>query len=161
MHTQQWSRITNASVGRGPARGAYLQHLRSECALRECALSRALALFCTSQRSLHNTPIFRLLLKVAVNGTHQCDSFNFCGSFGPQQTSVTALLYKLCEQNHFLCTTSMIAPRCVRTLCALVVVALSFCGYTHRLARTTGSNTISWVGAHSSCMGHTFSAFWL
>ena len=39
---------------------------------------------CASQRSLHNTPIFRLLLKVAVNGTHQCDSFNFCGSFGPQ-----------------------------------------------------------------------------
>ena len=38
----------------------------------------------SSQRSLHNTPIFRLLLKVAVNGTHQCDSFNFCGSFGPQ-----------------------------------------------------------------------------
>ena len=27
-----------------------------------------------SQRSLHNAPIFRLLLKVAVNGTHQCDS---------------------------------------------------------------------------------------
>ena len=30
-----------------------------------------------SQRSLHNAPIFRLLLKVAVNGTHQCDFFNF------------------------------------------------------------------------------------
>ena len=42
--------------------------------------------FWPSQRSLHNTPIFRLLLKVAVNGTHQCDSFNFCGSFGPQLT---------------------------------------------------------------------------
>ena len=26
-----------------------------------------------SQRSLHNAPIFRLLLKVAVKGTHQCD----------------------------------------------------------------------------------------
>ena len=33
-----------------------------------------------SQRSLHNAPIFRLLLKVAVNGTHQCDFFNFCGA---------------------------------------------------------------------------------
>ena len=31
-----------------------------------------------SQRSLHNAPIFRLLLKVAVNGTHQCDFQNFC-----------------------------------------------------------------------------------
>ncbi len=29
-----------------------------------------------SQRSLHNAPIFRLLLKVAVNGTHQCDFLN-------------------------------------------------------------------------------------
>ena len=31
-----------------------------------------------SQRSLHYAPIFRLLLKVAVNGTHQCDFLNFC-----------------------------------------------------------------------------------
>ena len=38
-----------------------------------------------SQRSLHNAPIFRLLLKVAVNGTHQCDFLNFCGPFGVQQ----------------------------------------------------------------------------
>ena len=37
-----------------------------------------------SQRSLHNAPIFRLLLKVAVNGTHQCDFLNFCGDSGPQ-----------------------------------------------------------------------------
>ena len=34
-----------------------------------------------SQRSLHIAPIFRLLLKVAVNGTQQCDFFNFCGTF--------------------------------------------------------------------------------
>ena len=33
-----------------------------------------------SQRSLQNAPIFRLLLKVAVNGTHQCDCPNFCGA---------------------------------------------------------------------------------
>ena len=38
-----------------------------------------------SQRSLHNAPIFRLLLKVAVNGTHQCDFLNFCGNPGSQQ----------------------------------------------------------------------------
>ena len=39
-----------------------------------------------SQRSLHNAPIFRLLLKVAVNGTHQCDFYNFWGALGPQQS---------------------------------------------------------------------------
>jgi len=38
---------------------------------------------CVSQRSLHNAPIFRLLLKVAVNGTHQCDFPNFCGQQCP------------------------------------------------------------------------------
>ena len=36
-----------------------------------------------SQCSLHNAPIFRLLLKVAVNGTHQCESLNFCGTSCP------------------------------------------------------------------------------
>ena len=35
-----------------------------------------------SQRSLHNAPIFRLLLMVAVNGTHQCDFLNFCRGLG-------------------------------------------------------------------------------
>ena len=39
----------------------------------------------SSQRSLHNAPIFRLLLKVAVNGTHQCDYSNFCGNPGSQR----------------------------------------------------------------------------
>ena len=39
-----------------------------------------------SQRSLHNAPIFRLLLKVAVKGTHQCDFFNFCGAHGPNKS---------------------------------------------------------------------------
>jgi len=29
-----------------------------------------------SQRSLHNASIFRRLLKVAVNGAHQCDFLN-------------------------------------------------------------------------------------
>ena len=37
----------------------------------------------SSQRSLHDAPIFRLLLKVAVNGTHQCDLLNFCGTQVP------------------------------------------------------------------------------
>ena len=43
--------------------------------------------YLASQRSLHNAPIFRLLLKVAVNGTHQCDFLNFCGGSGSQQLS--------------------------------------------------------------------------
>jgi hypothetical protein len=37
-----------------------------------------------SQRSLQDAPIFRLLLKVAVKGTHQCDFINFCGGVTPQ-----------------------------------------------------------------------------
>ena len=36
-----------------------------------------------SQRSLHNEPIFRLLLKVAVKGTQQCEFLNFCGALAP------------------------------------------------------------------------------
>ena len=34
-----------------------------------------------SQRSIQNEPIFRLLLKVAVNGAHQCGLSNFFRSF--------------------------------------------------------------------------------
>ena len=37
-----------------------------------------------SQRSLHNAPIFCLLLKLAANGTHQCDSLEILrGLLGP------------------------------------------------------------------------------
>ena len=50
----------------------------TEQALKTCSE------YLASQRSLHNAPIFRLLLKVAVNGTHQCDFLNFCGGLGPQ-----------------------------------------------------------------------------
>ena len=54
------------------------------CVYKQCGLE----LFCrnlkfrgwSSQRSLHSAEIFRLLLKVAVSGTHQCDSHNFCGA---------------------------------------------------------------------------------
>ena len=52
-------------------------------------------LCCSSQRSLHNAPIFRLLLKVAVNGTHQCDCPNFCGAVAPIATSVGQALGEL------------------------------------------------------------------
>ena len=47
------------------------QEQRYMCKAR---LSKALL---SSQRPLHSAPIFRLLLKVAVNGTHQCDFHNF------------------------------------------------------------------------------------
>ena len=43
----------------------------------------------SSQRSLHSAPIFRLLLKVAVNGTHQCDFLNFCGALRSNNWSRT------------------------------------------------------------------------
>ena len=43
-----------------------------------------------SQRSLHNAPIFRLLLKVAVNGTHQCDFPNFCGQQCPTKSKMAS-----------------------------------------------------------------------
>jgi hypothetical protein len=48
-----------------------------------------------SQRSLHNAPIFRLLLKVAVNGTHQCDFLNFCGDLGSQQSLPSLMLAEI------------------------------------------------------------------
>ena len=45
-----------------------------------CACSKHIRVMQWLQRSLHSAPIFRLLLKVAVNGTHQCDSHNFWGA---------------------------------------------------------------------------------
>ena len=49
-----------------------------------CNHKLQLVLYFSSQRSLLNAPIFRLLLKVAVKGTHQCDFTNFWGTFGFQ-----------------------------------------------------------------------------
>jgi len=49
-----------------------------------------------SQCSLHNAPIFRLLLKVAVNGTHQCESLNFCGDLCPNNQLTTCRLLFPC-----------------------------------------------------------------
>ena len=58
------------------------QHLStSQC----CALPHA-----ASQCSLHSAPIFRLLLNVAVKGTHQCDFFNFLQRVIPQSIAVNA-----------------------------------------------------------------------
>ena len=56
-----------------PCAGHMITHVFiNACTPAVCSISRN-----PSQRSLHNAPIFRLLLKVAVNGTHQCDFFNF------------------------------------------------------------------------------------
>ena len=61
--------------------------LRLEVHVASNALCKALCCIPrVSQRSLHNAPIFRLLLKVAVNGTHQCDFPNFCGQQCPTLT---------------------------------------------------------------------------
>ena len=52
-----------------------------------------------SQRSLHNEPIFRLLLKVAVKGTQQCEFLNFCGALAPthcRQVSFRCLVWPFC-----------------------------------------------------------------
>ena len=43
----------------------------------------------SSQRSLHNAPIICLLLKVAVNGTHQCDYAIFGWNLGSQRLGAT------------------------------------------------------------------------
>ena len=59
-------------------------------AFRYVCWNAALDCHVASQRSLHYAPIFRLLLKVAVNGTHQCDFLIFCGAFMPQHTRASA-----------------------------------------------------------------------
>ena len=50
-------------------------------------------LLMVSQCSLHNAPIFRLLLKVAVKGTHQCESLNFCGTSVPTNSHAALCVY--------------------------------------------------------------------
>ena len=73
-----------------------------------------------SQRSLHYTPIFRLLLKVAVNGTRQCDFLIFLRGFGPNNLTKSfrlssGLIYFLqflgvnligCAMNECVCSIS-------------------------------------------------------
>ena len=64
VHRKHWQQLTRVNISGHSCPGTWV-----------CS---------ASQRSLHNAPIFRLLLKVAVNGTHQCDFLNFCGGLGPQ-----------------------------------------------------------------------------
>ena len=58
-----------------------------------------------SQRSLHSAPIFRLLLKVAVNGTHQCDFHNFCGALCSNKKSSNVNI--VCILNILFCDSAM------------------------------------------------------
>ena len=74
------------------------RNLRKEVSLRPNRPSQDPSHNLASQRSLHNAPIFRLLLKVAVNGTHQCDLLNFCGAAKLQQRPVQ-LTSKCCIFN--------------------------------------------------------------
>ena len=60
------------------------EHYSHEWLTERIARPRPLQIL-ASQRSLHNAPIFRLLLKVAVKGTHQCDLQFFGGTPGFQQ----------------------------------------------------------------------------
>ena len=59
------------------------QHLSTNLC---CALLHA-----ASQCSLQSAPIFRLLLKVAVKGTHQCDFFKFLQRVIPQSIAANAV----------------------------------------------------------------------
>jgi hypothetical protein len=78
-----------------------LAHSPQSCFADKTVCSSGHEVILSSQRSLHNAPIFRLLLKVAVKGTHQCDFYNFWGIFGFQQwrmdVRATSALYFLCQ----------------------------------------------------------------
>ena len=66
----------------------------------------------SSQRSLHNAPIFRLLLKVAVYGTHQCDFSNFCGAWSSDHC-----FFSLHGNSaHFRCQRGWLQFRALQTL---------------------------------------------
>ena len=84
----------------------------------------------SSQRSLHNAPIFRLLLKVAVNGTHQCDFNNFCGAV-PQQIADWGNVE--CLLSSAKCALAVVGQVCaslrirVTTLLPFFFVNLFFC----------------------------------
>ena len=116
-----------------------------------------------SQRSLHNTPIFRLLLKVAVNGTHQCDSFNFCGSFGPQPTNTAGRLPKCILASPLasviaqpgLCNQAL--ARRLSTWRSRRLPCSSFCLQPCSEAKRPTSVFFS----HIRYIAHTSSAFWL
>ena len=88
----------------------------STAAIAEVMLWKEVAPMELSQRSLQDAPIFRLLLKVAVKGTHQCDYSNFWGSFGlptkHQQQQTVEGAREIVE--HSSCATPLLLPRELR-----------------------------------------------
>ena len=102
-----------------------------------------------SQRSLHNAPIFRLLLKVAVNGTHQCDFLNFCGGSGSQQHLLPYLSHSLLLLV-LLSNQSPSHPIDMKVLW-LAVKPPSSVGWTRALAGwrcLLGSTCLQWLNAN-------------
>ena len=66
-----------------------IQHILSVDCVGECAGARIVSTWWTAHHSVHfiDASTFRLLLKVAVKGTHQCEFLCFCGGFRPQRLS--------------------------------------------------------------------------
>ena len=67
-----------------------------------------------SQRSLHNEPIFRLLLKVAVNGVSQCEFRIFSRTLWVHRDDLQLLAMRASQQiisTFSLCTTGAAAER--------------------------------------------------
>ena len=97
-----------------------------------------------SQCSLHSEPIFRLLLKVAVNGTHQCESLNFCGTVCPNPS--VAVINQCGHANECMHECKM---NKLRTLCVGVVTEL----HSHRISESTHStpNDLFWL---CTCLPH-------
>ena len=96
-----------------------------------------------SQRSLQSAPIFRLLLKVAVKGTHQCDFTNFW-----ELSSSNTMARRVAKQIQY-------PPRhggsCARKGTELGAVT------NDRVACESTRQSLQ----ESTCHTHTFSAFWL
>ena len=92
----------------------YFEALSDICFYCWCFVWTTLA---ASQRSLHNEPIFRLLLKVAVKGTQQCDFLNFCGVYSPI-TCMTFFCTAICIYLHLLC--GILCKTIASLLCTLL-----------------------------------------
>ena len=80
--------MMKSGLGRGLPPWPNCKHWSTAVAFKLYGLS-PICLGSVSQRSLHNEPIFRLLLKVAVKGTQQCDLPNFCGASCPNNKKNT------------------------------------------------------------------------
>ena len=122
-----------------------------------------------SQRSLHNAPIFRLLLKVAVKGTHQCDFLNFCGAIWPQRDRIVHFVVSRANLQSPICNCHLpiLLHTHARTLPDLFSVCE--CGVTRRCApsfltatpvqRTIGKLTWLVLGGDPAARSHRVEQF--